>query len=48
MQVWSVNAVPMYLGSAYSVTHAENWAESATTAAPQITATVTSTSGALP
>src|SRR5580765_4747947 len=33
-----VSAVPMYWGSPSSVTHAENWAESATTDAPQIAA----------
>src|SRR5690242_15045331 len=30
----------MYWGSPSSVTHAENWAESATTLAPQIAATI--------
>src|ERR1043165_699270 len=36
--ICSVNAVPMYFGSPSSVTHDENCAESATTLAPQITA----------
>src|SRR5262249_13772632 len=36
--ICSVNAVPMYFGSPSSVTHEENCAESATTLAPQITA----------
>src|SRR5882724_1003719 len=35
-----VSAVPMYCGSPSSVTQAENWAESATTLAPQIAATI--------
>src|ERR1043166_2564520 len=42
MQVCIVNAVPTYCGSPSSVTQAENWAESATTDAPQIAATITS------
>src|ERR1700754_704577 len=36
--ICNVNAVPMYFGSPSSVTHEENCAESATTLAPQITA----------
>ena len=45
MHVWIVSAVPMYCGSDSSVTQAENWAESATTVAPQIAATVRRTAG---
>src|SRR5258708_4967968 len=38
----------MYCGSLSSVTHAENWAESATTLAPQIAATISSRMGFAP
>src|ERR1700704_4840871 len=38
----------MYRGSASSVTQAENWAESATTLAPQIAATIKSRIGFAP
>src|SRR5215471_5760052 len=47
-QVWIVRAVPRYCGSPSSVTQAENCAESATTLAPQIAATVKSTIGLAP
>ena len=43
--VWIVSAVPMYCGSESSVTHAENCAESATTDAPQMAATVSRSQG---
>src|SRR6185312_7694632 len=48
MHIWIVNAVPMYCGSPSSVTHEENCAESATTVAPQIVATISSNTGLPP
>src|SRR5438132_1950103 len=47
-QIWRVSAVPRYLGSASSVTHAENCALSATTDAPQMTAIASSAAGLAP
>ena len=46
--VCSVREVPMMSGRHSSVTQAENWAESATTAKPQIAATITSGTGLPP
>src|ERR1051325_2759912 len=43
-----VSAVPTYCGSPSSVTHEENCAESATTVAPQIAATINNNTGLPP
>jgi hypothetical protein len=48
MHIWIVSAVPMYCGSPSSVTQDENWAESATTVAPQMAATSNSKNGLPP
>src|SRR5512132_1299866 len=47
-QVWMVNAVPMYCGSPSSVIQVENWAESATTLAPQTAAITSNQTGCAP
>src|SRR5574338_354736 len=48
MHICVVNAVPMYCGSPSSVIHDENCAESATTVAPQIAATINNNHGLPP